>query len=103
MKFILVAISLVLMSTAMAAEYCYAPYGQPVIATHYVDHAVIKVNWLDQDTGEEAWSEWTIDEEQKLSTCEIWVKRPMQPLGDPDMDALGHEVLHCFIGNFHDE
>lgn len=81
--------------------YCYMPYGQPVIAEHYVDSTLVTIHWLDQERGDVAWSEWVVDEEQSLSTCDIWAKRPMQPLGDPDMDALGHELLHCLIGDFH--
>lgn len=81
--------------------YCYNPYGRPVIAEHYADTVRLKVNWLFDDRGEVAWSEWDIAEDNTVD-CEIWVHRPEQPLGDPDMDALGHEVLHCLIGDFHD-
>ncbi len=83
--------------------YCYDPYGQPVIAEHYVDYVVLRVTW-EGERGEGAWSEWEIwidEDDKEFTECEIHVPRPLQPLGDPDMDALGHEVLHCLIGDFH--
>jgi len=83
--------------------YCFMPYGQPVIATHYSDTVRLKVNWLfDQERAGEAWSEWEVGEDNVVD-CEIWVHRPEQAMGDPDMDALGHEVLHCLIGEFHED
>jgi len=91
---------------AMAAEleeYCYNPYGEYVVAEHYVDYVVLRVVW-EGERGEIAWSEWEIWEDEngeEFSECLVTVPRPKQILGDPDMDALGHEVLHCLIGSFH--
>lgn len=93
--------SLILAVSAEEELHCYEPYGQPVIAEHYADTMQVKVNWLFGPRGEAAWSEWELLADGSVD-CEIWVHRPEQPLGDPDMDALGHEVLHCFIGEFHE-
>jgi len=34
--------------------------------------------------------------------CEIWASRPRIVLGDAAMDTLGHELLHCISGEFHE-
>ena len=88
------------------SEYCYDPYGQDVEAEHAVNYVYLRVIWNDNGRGGDAWSEWEIWEDENgeiFSECTVSVPPPQQILGDPDMDALGHEVLHCIIGNFHDE
>jgi hypothetical protein len=91
------------------SEYavCYEPYDPPFV--DYGDANVHKVeltvHWIDTETatdnGAEAWSEFIILPEQDTSICDIYVQPPVAMLGDPLMDALGHEVLHCLAGNFH--
>jgi len=34
-------------------------------------------------------------------TCTIYAKLPKYVTKDYAMEALGHEVLHCFVGDFH--
>ena len=90
-------------SGSASEQYCYEPYGSPVIATHHVSNLMISVNWIDDDVGDsEAWSKCEINEKHNTGWCEIWVKRPQKVIGDPAMDALGHEVLHGLLGDFHD-
>jgi hypothetical protein len=93
-----------LVLTAFAEEeYCYKPYGQPVISTSYVSNVLVTVNWIEPGSSPdaEAWSECEINELHNIAWCEVWVPRPLRPLGDPYMDALGHEVLHGLLGDFH--
>ena len=93
--------SLVLVATA--EEVCYEPYGQEVTGTHLVTNLVISVRWIDPEGSEdEAWSECEIQEDFNIGWCDIWVPMPVKVLGDPYMDALGHEVLHGLIGDFHE-
>jgi len=91
-----------LVTPAAAEEYCYEPYGTIVQPEYIATRTVIEVVWLLGPRGDTAESSWHYDEETGVSVCKIWVRLPEQILGDPDMDALGHEVLHCLTGNFHD-
>ncbi len=84
-------------------RYCYEPYGTAVIPEHIATQALIQIRWEDTERAGDANSSWLYDEETKTGVCVIWVRMPEQILGDPDMDALGHEVLHCLIGDFHPE
>lgn len=87
----------------LAEEVCYAPYGTDVGEGEFdALRSLIEIHWLYGERGEEANSSWYYDEETDTSICVIWVHRPEQVLGDPDMDALGHEAMHCFIGDFHE-
>lgn len=83
--------------------YCYAPYGTAVIPEFSAERSLIEVRWLTQPRGVEVQSTWYYDEDTDTSICVMWVRMPEQILGDPDMDAFGHEALHCFIGDFHPE
>lgn len=38
----------------------------------------------------------------EIVDCEIWAIRPRIVLGDAAMDTLGHELLHCISGEFHE-
>lgn len=46
---------------------------------------------------------WMLDEELNISTCKINAQLPQYEWGDMDMETFGHEVLHCFIGDYHNE
>jgi hypothetical protein len=35
------------------------------------------------------------------NTCEIWTPRPAA-VNDPASDNLGHELLHCYAGRYHE-
>ena len=104
MKVLTVMIILILTVAVIAEEsslYCYAPYGKQPLAEFEAGTALVVVHWIDGERGGEARSEFLYDASTDVSLCEIWVIRPEQILGDPDMDALGHETLHCLIGDFH--
>jgi len=90
-------------AVALAEEYCYDPYGSAVIPEWKANQTTILVTWTDAPRGGGANSEWMYDEVEKISICRIWVRMPEQILSDPDMDSLGHEVLHCLTGDFHPE
>jgi hypothetical protein len=47
-------------------------------------------------------SECEIHPDQNIGWCEIWVVMPTKVLGDPNMDAIGHEVAHGLFGDFHE-
>lgn len=85
--------------------YCYEPYGAPVEAEYVLQGAIVKVNFLPEGhqllEGAEANATWVVDWDANASWCVINTQFPQQVLGDPRMDALGHELLHCLIGNFH--
>ena len=41
--------------------------------------------------------------EWKSGKCKIWALEPINEYDREAMDTLGHEMLHCFRGDFHDE
>ncbi len=83
---------------------CYEPYGSNVEPQFLADHAFIKVNYLTHPLpdGSEGAAMFIYDPETGISACELWVPVPMHVLGDPAMDTLGHELLHCLTGYFHE-
>ena len=84
--------------------YCYKPYGAPIEAEYVMTGSLVIIRWTPEDQmpdGVEAFAEWEVDYENNFSACVITATPPQQVLGDPRMDALGHELLHCLIGNFH--
>lgn len=101
MRILTVAMLVFISMLAFAEDFCYAPYGTDVEPEFEAKQALIQIHWLSGERGEEAESSYYYDEETSTTICVIWVHRPEQVLGDPDMDALGHELLHCLIGDFH--
>lgn len=97
--FMLMAVSAV----TLAAGYCYEPYSTAVVTEFEAEQALVIIHWTDTGRGGDAASTLYYDEDTLTSICEVWVHKPEQILGDPDMDALGHEVLHCLVGDFHPE
>jgi len=85
-------------------QVCYEPYGPPVIAEYFLRGSIVMVNFIDKDDmpdGYEAYAEYTPDFDNNFSWCLITATLPEQVLGDPAMDALGHELLHCISGAYH--
>lgn len=83
---------------------CYEPYGAPVEAKYFLNGSIILVSFIDaadMPDGVEAYAQYAADFENNLSFCVITAVIPEQVLGDPRMDALGHELLHCITGAFH--
>ena len=82
-------------------EYCYTPYPSPVTQEFKAARVLVEIEYLDTGRGELVESSWYYDEETNTTICKIWIRVPDDVIGDPDMDGLGHEFLHCMIGNFH--
>ena len=83
---------------------CYEPYGAPVEAEYVLQGTILKVIWTapeDMPEDTEAYARWVVDWDANASWCVIHAQFPEQVLGDPRMDALGHELLHCLVGDFH--
>ncbi len=40
--------------------------------------------------------------ERRGSSCTIWAAMPEDENDTDALDTLGHEVLHCYVGSFHD-
>ena len=98
---LLVFTSIIREAYAEEDEYCYEPYGAPVEEEYRAGRTLIQVVYLDVERGEEANASYLYDEETDTAICKIWIRVPDQVIGDPDMDSIGHEVLHCLIGDFH--
>lgn len=84
--------------------FCYEPYGAPIQAEYVLKGTLVLVRWLpasQMPPNTEAYASWKVDFENNMSVCLLTATPPQQVLGDPRMDALGHELLHCLTGNFH--
>lgn len=83
---------------------CYEPYGAPVEAEYVFGGSIVRVDFVDESElpdDAEAIAEYVPNFEKNFSWCKITTLFPERVLGDPRMDALGHELLHCIIGDFH--
>jgi len=85
-----------------ADEYCYVPYGGRVHAEFVAKGSIVRINWVEGERGMEASAEYTYDSKADITVCVITARMPDFIIGDPDMDSLGHELLHCLTGNFHE-
>lgn len=83
-------------------EYCYAPYGVDVEAEFVADLSLVTIKWVEGEKGMEAWASYLYDEETNSTICVITARMPDKIIGDPEMDSLGHEFLHCVTGDFHE-
>ncbi len=92
---------------------CYEPYGGPIKkeGRYNVKHLLVSAFWYDSEdevswaVGQPAaaWSECIWSDDGIMGWCDIYTVEPVEVLGDPHMDALGHEVLHGFWGpDWHD-
>lgn len=100
---LLILATLIIASEVYGEEVCYASYGQAPEPEFEVKTTLVTINWIEGKSGPEASASWLYDEETNTTICVIIARRPDAILGDPDMDSLGHELLHCLTGNFHDE
>ena len=90
--------------TCPESMVCYEPYGADVQAEYVLQGSLVFIHWVPEGTlpdDTEAQAEWEVDYDSNMSVCLITATPPQHVLGDPYMDALGHELLHCLIGDFH--
>ena len=111
----LLSMQLALLNTPAPAEpvaeeqseqVCYEPYGSNVEPQFLAQYAFVKIHYITDDLnidGEPADGAaiFAYDPATGISGCEVWIPVPMQVLGDPEMDTIGHEFLHCIAGYFH--
>ena len=100
-NFMVVLALMISFTEVRAKEYCYDPYGSPVTPEFVVEWSFIKFNWVEGERGMEAYASYAYDEETNSTVCLITARMPDEVIGDPEMDSLGHEVLHCVTGDFH--
>lgn len=80
-----------------------------VKVTWYDDYNAVTKAWMELTSQPKphesieawSWSDWS--EELGLWVCEIHAVEPEMVIGDARMDALGHELYHCFVGGFYGE
>lgn len=89
---------------------CYENVGELVKPEFELNNVSLTVHWyntveeLGSATGQhdaEALSSCEHYPVANMAFCEVWVARPRNVVGDPQMDSLGHEVLHGLMGDFH--
>lgn len=88
---------------ARADEVCYESYGAPVTPEYLADWAFVTFNWIEGEPGMEAHASYVYDEETNSVICVVTARMPDRVLGDPEMDSIGHEIMHCVTGDFHEE
>jgi len=99
---LLILVFALLIADANATEdYCYEPYGAPVTPEFVADWAFVTFNWVEGERGMEAFASYAYDQETNSVICLVTARMPDQVIGDPDMDAIGHEIMHCVTGDFH--
>jgi hypothetical protein len=86
-------------------QICYVQHGDVVTPEYILQGAVVHVRWVDQSElpdGIDGFAEYELDPDGRpMSWCRITVPLPTQVLGDPVMDTIGHEFMHCVTGDFH--
>ncbi len=93
-----------LQDTCPESLICYEPYGAPVEAEYVLDGSIVIIKFVDASEmadDEEAYAVYTVDFKLNASICLIVAQFPTHVLGDPIMDSIGHEFLHCIVGDFH--
>lgn len=93
---------LITASEVYGEEYCYVPYGVDVHPEFIAGVSLVKMDWVDGERGMAVFASYMYDEETNSTICLITARMPDQVIGDPDMDSLGHEFLHCITGDFHE-
>ena len=92
--------------TRSESMLCYELVGEEVKPEHFVHNAFISVKYVNEGAelpdGWEAMTQWVVYPDDDISFCTITIPTPTHVLGDPAMDAMGHELLHCLSGSFHD-
>ena len=92
--------------TPQPKQVCYHSSGEAVKPEFRADSTVIRVHWIKGTIhyeGEEVvgLAKYLYDDDLNASICEIFIPMPQQVVGDADMDTIGHEMLHCLTGAFH--
>ena len=67
--------------------------------------AMSVVMWVDANDpndGQYGEAEYFLDTDLEITTCLVTAPMPTYEWGDIDMDTFGHEILHCFIGDYHE-
>lgn len=100
-----------LLSGPKSDAVCYESRGEHVVPEYELEGALVRVHLYDTvaevqaavgDSTGEAFAAYEVLPELNVSRCEIWAARPRYVLGDPNMDSLGHELMHCIGGAFHE-
>lgn len=94
--------------THRVSEVCYEATGERVREEFRAETAIIKVVYINGPmdyNGEKVvgLALYTgLDPDTNTNICKLFVPMPTHVLGDDKMDTLGHELLHCLVGDFHD-
>lgn len=98
---VVLTLAVIAAQTVYGEEYCYTPYEEDVRPEFVADISLVTIRWVEGERGMEAFASYYYDEETKATICLIAARMPTNVIGDPDMDTLGHELLHCLTGDFH--
>lgn len=88
------------------APVCYESSGETVKPEFRASSSLVKVNWITgvvNVDGDDAvgYAKFLYDPETNATICELYIPMPEHVIGDSAMDTVGHELLHCLAGSFH--
>lgn len=89
------------------SEVCYEAHGELVKPEFRADTAILKIVYVNGPfdyNGEKVvgLALYTgLDPDTDTNICKLFVPIPTHVYGDDKMDTLGHELLHCLVGDFH--
>jgi hypothetical protein len=76
---------------------------EAVVPEFEVEISLIKwSNYNNPDDGQYGEASWFLDPDLEITTCDVEAPMPGTVWGSKEMDTFGHEMLHCFIGDFHE-
>lgn len=82
-----------------------AKASEPIVAEFHAHQAIVKIEWVDEgdELLDEEWgaTSYYHDEETQTTICVITTSRPVL-VDDVWSDTLGHELLHCLMGDYHE-
>jgi hypothetical protein len=84
-----------------AVGWCETEDRGDVVPEFQYSRTFVEVRWSEADDEFYGKASWMIDEELELTTCVVEIPLPEKVWGSKEMDTVGHEFLHCVIGDFH--
>ena len=93
--------------TPQPKQMCYNASGEAVKPEYRANSTLVRVHWIRgtihyQGEEVEGLAKYVYDAELNASICEVYIPMPERVIGDAAMDTIGHEMLHCLSGAFHD-
>lgn len=87
------------------ADACYWNKGEQVSPEFNGTTTIVEIHWTSESElrkqGVSGYSNYQFID-ASTTACAIYAPIPTHVYGDHKMDTLGHELLHCLIGSYHE-